>query len=158
VSGSRPWWLPAVVLIVGAAVAAEGWHLPLGQDYAQLGPGFLVLSVGLALIGLAIACALDLWRGGGYAPEEAEGVDLIAPISRSGLALSTAAILTPLIAIPLVGFPIGGALSYLLVTHAFGSRSTVTDAAIGVVLASLTWLSFTKLGVDLGAFFPLKVR
>jgi putative tricarboxylic transport membrane protein len=158
VSGGRSWWLPIVALIAGAAVAFEGWRLPLGQDYAQLGPGFVVLLVGLALIGLGLACGHEIWRGVSYGPEEAEGVDLAAPISRLGLTLSVSAIVTPVVAIPWLGFPLGGALSYTLVTHAFGSRSTVIDGTIGLTVASLTWLGFSRLGVDLGAFFPLKVR
>lgn len=151
----RPWWLAAIVLVAGMLVTAEGLRLPLGQDYAQLGPGFLLLVVGLALTALGIACAWQLWQGVAYEPEEAEGVDLAGPPSHGGLLMALMGVVAPLAAIPWLGFPVGGALSYTLVTHAFGSRATVIDFAIGFAVAALAWLGFKSLGVDLGAFFPL---
>ena len=52
-------------------------------------------------------------------------------------------------------FPVTGALSYTLIARALGARTLVFNFAIGVVLASLCWYAFEKLGVQLGGFIPV---
>jgi putative tricarboxylic transport membrane protein len=46
-------------------------------------------------------------------------------------------------------------LSFTLVTHAFGSRRTLLDLAIGFVLSAAAWWGFSHLGISLGGFLPL---
>jgi protein-S-isoprenylcysteine O-methyltransferase Ste14 len=44
------WGLPVLVIGLGLLLVAEGYRLPLTQAYAGIGPGFLVLVIGLALL------------------------------------------------------------------------------------------------------------
>ncbi len=48
------------------------------------------------------------------------------------------------------GFPVTAAIVFTLTARAFGSRRLLRDAAIGLVLATLTYLIFARgLGVSL---------
>lgn len=150
----RPWLLPGAVIALGLLLVAEAMSLPLLQAYAALGPGFLVLVIGVALTVLGLILAWQVARGVDFSPEEAEGADITAPVSHRGLLIAGAGVFLPVALIGWLGFPISGALAYGCVTRAYGSRSPVKDVAIGLVVASATWFGFTKLGVQLGPYFP----
>jgi putative tricarboxylic transport membrane protein len=149
------WGLPVLVLGLGLLLVAEGYRLPLTQAYAGIGPGFLVLVIGLALLLIGAVIAIQVARGVEFEPEETEGADVTAPTSWFGLGIAVAAIVLPVGLIGGLGFPLAGGISYALVTRAYGSRSAIPDLLIGIVVASVTWFMFTKLGVQLGPFFPL---
>jgi putative tricarboxylic transport membrane protein len=55
----------------------------------------------------------------------------------------------------LLGFPITAAICFAFITHAFGSRRTALDLAIGAIVSTVSWWSFSKLGINLGHFLPL---
>jgi putative tricarboxylic transport membrane protein len=148
------WALPAFAGALGVAMIAEGATLPLFERYAGLGPGFMVAFVGAVLVAIAAALAWQVRSGVAFEPEEAEGVDLNTPVSRTGLGYAAFGVALPVVTMPWLGFPLGGALAYACVTRAFGSRTLGLDAAIGAVLASATWLAFTRLGVQLGPYLP----
>lgn len=61
----------------------------------------------------------------------------------------------PALAIETLGLPVTAMLSFMLVARAFGSKRIVLDLLVGFVLASLCWLLFGWLGLQLGGFFPL---
>ncbi len=134
---------------------AESTALPLFERYTGLGAGFMVGFVGVALLLLAVALIWQIRAGVVFAPEEGEGVDPGAPVSIAGLALAGAGVALPVLTIPLLGFPLGAALAYACITRAYGSEAMLRDVVIGVVLASVTWFAFTKLGVQLGPFLPV---
>lgn len=149
----RSWGLPAFAAILGIAMLVEASTLQLFDRYTKLGPGFLVAVVGAGLLILAVCLAWQVRSGVTFDPEAGEGVDPTMKVSLSGLSLAVAGVALPIATMPWFGFPVGGALAYACVTRAYGSRSTLLDVAIGFVLASVTWLAFTKLGVQLGPFF-----
>lgn len=135
----------------------EGLSLPLMAQYSGLGAGFVVAFVGGALLLLALVLSIQVLRGVVFEPEAAEGVDLDAPMSLSGLTLAVAGVALPVIAIPVLGFTIGATLAYTCVTRSFGSQRVWRDLIVGVCLAGFTWFLFTRLGVQLGPLFPMKV-
>jgi len=148
------WGLPAGVLILGAVLLHEAADLPLTQAYAGVGPGFFVLAIGLVLAALGLALGYQVARGAVFEPEEAEGADVSRPTSWKGLATAAAGVFLPVGLIGHVGFPLGGAFAYACITRAYGSKRPVADMLVGLVVTSLTWFAFTKLGVQLGGFFP----
>lgn len=154
----RPWWLAAGVLAVGAILIFDALRMPLGQTYAALGPGFFVLVIGAALVILAGVLAYQMASGVAFEPEAAEGADLDQPISWYGLALAGAGVASPIALIPWLGFPMAGGIAYAFITRAYGSRRTIIDLPIGLAVASLTWLAFTRLGVQLGSFLPFWIK
>jgi putative tricarboxylic transport membrane protein len=156
-AAARPvsrWGLPVGVLILGAVLLHEAIGLPLTQAYAGIGPSFFVLAVGLVLTILGIALAYQVMRGAIFQPEETEGADTSRPMSWKGFLTAAAGVFLPIVLIGFAGFPVGGAFAYALVTRAYGSRRPLVDLAIGFVVTSITWFAFTKLGVQLGGFFP----
>lgn len=134
---------------------AEGLSLPVFAQYSGLGPGFMPVFLGVALLATASALCVQVWKGERFEPEAAEGVDLETPLSIAGLGMAVAAVILPIAAIPWLGFPVGAGLGYACVTRAYGSPRLWRDALVGLALSSLTWLAFTRLGVQLGPFFPL---
>jgi putative tricarboxylic transport membrane protein len=154
----RNWGLPLLAAACGGAMLAEGLSLPLVAQYSGLGPGFVVAFVGAALLLLAGVLGLQILRGTSFEPEEAEGVDLQAPVSTSGLGLAGAGVLLPLAVIPWLGFALGAGLAYACITRAFGSTKPVRDVLAGLALAAATWFLFTRLGVQLGPFLPFMGR
>jgi len=139
-------------------MVTEGLSLPLVAQYSGLGAGFVVAFVGAALLLLAVVLSVQILRGTDFDPEEAEGVDLEAPVSGSGFGLAAAGVLLPVVSIPWLGFPIGAAVAYACITRAFGSRRTARDLVVGLVVSGVTWSMFTWLGVQLGPFVPLSAR
>jgi putative tricarboxylic transport membrane protein len=150
----RNWGLPLLAAVAGVLMLAEGLSLPLVAQYAGLGAGFVVAFVGAALLLIAISLAVQILRGTNFEPEEAEGVDLEAPVSALGLGLAAAGVVLPVVSIPFLGFPIGSGVAYACITRAFGSTRTGRDLAVGLALSAITWLLFTRLGVQLGPFMP----
>ncbi|MBN9451545.1 MAG: tripartite tricarboxylate transporter TctB family protein [Bosea sp.] len=148
------WGLPVAVLILGAALLHEATDLPLTQTYAGIGPGFFVLAIGLVLTALGLALGYQVLRGAIFEPEEAEGADIGRPMQWKGFLTAAAGVFLPVALVGHVGFPLGGAVAYALVTRAYGSKRPLADVAIGLVVTSITWFAFTKLGVQLGGFFP----
>lgn len=151
------WGLPTFVIMLGLVVIWEGISLPLTQQYAGIGSGFIVLAIGLVLVALGIILVMKLRRGETFGPEEAEGVDAGAPVCLDRLAWASAGIILPIILIGWIGFPLAGGLAYACVTRAFGSSTLFRDVVIGITLSSATWFAFTKLGVQLGPFISFPV-
>ncbi len=129
--------------------------LPLMAQYSGLGAGFLVAFIGVAMLLIAVVLSIQILRGAHFEPEQAEGTDLEAPFSWQGFGFAAAGLILPCLAIPWLGFPIGAGIAFASITRAYGSHRLLLDVVIGLVLASITWYLFTKLGVQLGAFFPL---
>lgn len=148
------WGLPVAVLILGAVLLHEATDLPLTQAYAGIGPGFFVLAIGLVLTALGLTLGYQVVRGAIFEPEEAEGADIGRPMQWKGFLTAAGGVFLPVALIGHVGFPLGGAVAYALVTRAYGSKRPLADVAIGLVVTSITWFAFTKLGVQLGGFFP----
>lgn len=148
------WGLPAGVLFLGAVLLHEASDLPLTQAYAGIGPGFFVLAIGLILTALGLALGYQVLRGAIFEPEETEGADIGRPMSWTSFLTAAAGIFLPIGLIGHAGFPLGGAVAYAFITRACGSEKPIVDVLIGFAVASLTWLAFTRLGVQLGGFFP----
>lgn len=150
----RSWGLPIVAGLCGALMVAESTTLTLFEQYTGLGAGFMVALVGTALLVIAAALAVQLLAGVVFEPEGGEGVDPTAAVSWPEFLLAATGVALPVVAIPWLGFPTGAGIAYACVTRAFGSRNLVLDLLIGLVVASVAWAVFTKLGVQLGPFLP----
>ncbi len=148
------WGLPAGVLFLGAVLLHEATDLPLTQAYAGIGPGFFVLAIGLVLTALGLALGYQVMKGASFEPEETEGADIGQPMSWTGFLTAAAGVFLPIGLIGHAGFPLGGAVAYAFITRAYGSGKPLIDVLIGFAVASITWFAFTRLGVQLGGFFP----
>ncbi len=149
--GGRPWWLGLAILVMGAVWLNGARGIASTTNYVGVGPAAIVLVVGLVLVLLGFLLTVQALRGQ-WAPAEE---DEEAPFSRPAFLTALAGICVPLLTIRWLGFPLSAMLAFTLVTHAFGSRRTALDLAIGAALASLSWLGFSRLGISLGPFLPL---
>jgi len=151
----RPWWLALAVIVIGAVWLQQGYVLPAATGYGGVGPGAFVMLVGLVLILLGLALMIQIARGDSFEPQEAESAEAGAAPSYKAFAFAAAGAAIPLLTMQSLGFPLTAMLSFVLVTHAFGSRRLVLDAVIGLVLGAICWAGFSWLGVTLGGALPL---
>lgn len=136
--GQRLWG--ALLLGAGIAVLVAATAIRSQDGWSAVGPRFLPLIAGLALIVLSIAFLL---RPG---EEPAHDVELATP----------AAVLVALVAYVLllepVGYVVATTVFFPLVARVLGSRSPLRDALIGLGLGLAVFVLFTEfLGVDLPA-------
>ncbi|MGO4571628.1 tripartite tricarboxylate transporter TctB family protein [Microvirga sp. 2TAF3] len=151
----RPWWIGIAVLAMGGIWLHGASGISSTTKYVGMGPAAMVGAVGAGLALIGVLLILQVARGENFRPQEEEGADADAPPSRKAFLLALAGIGLPLVTIRTLGFPITAALTFTLVTHAFGSRRTVFDLAVGMMIGAGSWFGFSKLGIDLGAFLPL---
>lgn len=151
----RPWWLALAVIIIGAIWLQQGYALPDAAGYGGVGPGAFVMLVGAVLILLGLTLMIQIARGASFEPQEAESAEADAAPSYKAFAFAAAGAAIPLLTMQALGFPLTAMLSFVLVTHAFGSRRVVLDAVIGLVLGVICWAGFSWLGVTLGGALPL---
>ena len=61
----------------------------------------------------------------------------------------------PILTLRTFGLPLTAMVIFALVARAFGSRKLVQDLITGLILGSLAWLLFDRLGLQLGQFLPI---
>ena len=111
--------------------------------------------IGAALVILGALLLAQIARGERFEPQDAEDAIANAPTSWPALLTAMAAAALPLLTIRWLGFPLTAALSFALVTRAFGSRRVLFDLVLGAILGTIAWYGFTLLGVTLGGFLPV---
>jgi len=125
------------LIAIAAVVAVDAMHMRVPPVHARVGPRVfpLLVSCGLALSGAAIAW--QAWTRTFLV--EAQDTDWGAvAIIAAGLVLQIN-LLKPL------GFIPAAIILFMAVSFAFGSRRFLRDGVVAVVLASVTYLAFTRL-------------
>jgi putative tricarboxylic transport membrane protein len=133
------------VLLLGVFVAIETALLRTGPGYSAIGPKLFpwLVAAGLVLVGLAL---LREARSGEV--EHPAGFELDA----SPLLLVTGGLVAQMLLMRPAGFVIASTLLFVAVACSFGSRRLVRDAAIGLVLCAVVYVTFTRgLGLSLPA-------
>jgi putative tricarboxylic transport membrane protein len=153
-TAQRPWWLGVAVMAMGATWIWGALKLQISDRLSGLGPGAFVLIVGAALVLLGAILLLQIARGEQFEPEDSEDALADAPVSYRALAAVGAAVFLPALIMPHIGFPVTATISYALISTTLGARNIVLNLVIGLVVASLAWYGFSKLGVQLGGYFP----
>jgi putative tricarboxylic transport membrane protein len=151
---ARPYWLALGVIAIGAVWLAGAAPLAQTAQYARIGPGLFVTIVGAGLVALGAMLLVQIARGEEFSAQDSEDAAAGAPADWRAFATAIAAAAAPLLTMRPLGFPLTGALSFALVARALGSRRLALDLTIGLLLGSLAYLGFARLGVTLGGFFP----
>ena len=137
-------------LAVAAALAALGvfmlWEVsafPVSPGYARVGPRVFPALVAAGLIAIGFWLAWEAWRS--QAPSDAgePPVDWAAFVWVLGGLLREAALLER------IGFVLAAALLFVMAARGFGSRRLLLDAAIGLGVAVIAYIGFTR-GLGLG--------
>lgn len=151
----RPWWLGFAVMAFGAVWIWGAMQLPISDRLSGIGPGAVVLIIGVALLILGALLLFQISRGETFESEESEDAIADAPVSYSRLAMVGVAVFLPTLIMSRLGFPLTGALSYTLIARALGARNIAFNFALGFALSVICWYLFELLGVQLGGFLPL---
>lgn len=151
---SRPYWLGLLIMAMGALWLHGASGLPQASRYAVIGPGFVVGAVGAALVLLGAILLVQIRLGESFEPQEAEDAEAGAVMDKRAFLTALLAVSLPVLTMGPLGMPFTATVSFLLVARAFGSRAWKTDLLAGALLAGVSWALFTRLGVQLGAFFP----
>ena len=151
---ARPYWLAACVVAFGIVWATQALKVPLFAQYAELGPGFVPMMIGLGLIVLGLILTFQIYQGESFEAQEVEDMDASAEASKPALIFASLGIGLPLLTMTPLGFPVTAAISYVFVARALGSHRYVLNVAIGLILGLVCWYGFTALGSRLGGLFP----
>jgi putative tricarboxylic transport membrane protein len=154
-AASRPWWLGAAVVGLGCVCLYGAFSLPQAARYAAIGPGLFVTMAGAGLVILGFILLVQIGRGEVFVPQDTEDAASTEKANMPALLTALAAAIVPILTIQAMGLPITAMLSFTLVARAFGSRKTVVDVIFGTLLGTLSWLLFTRLGLQLGGFLPI---
>ncbi len=134
--------------VLGFAVIV-GWQtslIPLNAIYAKVGPSIIPWMV-TGMLGV-LGCALTLQglRGGWAHETEAGALDWPSMAwLLAGLAANAALI-------DLIGFILASTLLFTFTARAFASRQPIRDAAVGLVLALISYVGFDRLlGYKIGS-------
>jgi putative tricarboxylic transport membrane protein len=153
----RPWWLAAAVIVLGCIWLWGASQLTQGATYARIGPGMFVTLVGFGLVGLGLLLAAQIARGERFEAQDAEGADTDAPVNRTAFWMGLLGIAMPMLTMTRLGFVPTATVSFVLIAAAFGERRWWLTSGIGLVLATVSWYGFSRLGVSLGPFAMLRV-
>lgn len=151
---TRPYWLGVGVALLGAVWLWGASGLPQGARYAAVGPGLFVTMAGLGLLILGVILVVQVSRGETFQPQDAEDASGDQPMDKRAFITALLAVFLPVAAAKTVGLPLIASLSFMLVARAFGSTRWWLDFLIGLVLCTASYFLFTRLGLQLGRFFP----
>jgi len=130
-------------------------QLPLSDRLSGIGPGAVVMIIGVALVILGAILLYQISRGETFESEESEDAIADAPVSYPRLAMVAVAVFLPTLIMSRLGFSLTGAISYMLISRALGATNLIVNFLIGLALSALCWYAFEKLGVQLGGFIPV---
>ncbi len=130
---------------LGLFIAMETSKIQVAPVYAKVGPTMIPLLVAGVLLLLGIVLVVQAARGRGVATGDAAAA---APSDWRALVAISVGLWLQVLLLDLAGFVIASALLFLCVAWGFGSRRVLRNLAIGLALAVVTYIGFTK-GLDL---------
>ena len=141
--------LAAAAVALGAAVVWQTTEIRVTPAYAKVGPRVIPYIVGTGLVVVGLWLAVEALTGRATAPSaESEDADPALSTDWRTVGLLALALVGYLLLIERAGFVVASALLYVGAAWAMGSRRLVRDVAIGVTLAVVLYVGFTR-GLDL---------
>ena len=141
--------LAVAVVLFGALVLYETTQIRVTPAYSKVGPRVIPYIVGTGLVLVGLWLTIQALVGKSAAPStESEDVDVTLPtdwVTVGGIAV---ALVVYLLLIERAGFVVASAVLYVGAAFAIGSRRLVRDIPVGVALAVVVYLVFTR-GLDL---------
>ena len=137
------------LLACAAAVAWQTLAIPVSPLYSKVGPRvfpYITLAGMVVLSLLLIVAALR----GGWQPEEEKQT----PTDWKAMGLVAVGLIANLVLIRPLGFTAASTIMFVLICYGFGSRRTLRDVLLGLILALAAYFGFARaLGVNIGAGF-----
>ncbi|MFF3374050.1 tripartite tricarboxylate transporter TctB family protein [Streptomyces sp. NPDC002680] len=143
----------AFLVLVGTAVIVDGLGIPhITSSTDPVGPRAVPVILGVLLLLVAVAYAVDVARGGHGEPEAGEDVDLSQGTDWRTVLLLIGAFVVNAVLIERLGWVISGALLFWGTAFALGNRHYVRNLLIAVTLSLTSFYAFAiGLGVNLPA-------
>jgi len=144
----RDWGELALALVVvafGAAVVWQTTQIRISPAYAKVGPRVIPYIVGSGLVLVGLWLAVEALTGRATHPSAgSEDVDPTLPTDWRTVGLLGAALVVYLVLLEPAGFVVASTLLFAGAAFAMGSRRIARDAGLGVVLAAVLYLGFTR--------------
>lgn len=133
--------ISALLIALAAFVFWQVQQIPADGGYSAVGPRFTPLLVAAGL--LAIGCVL-LWQSWTTGWKGMEGTAPPEPFFAPAFLWIAGALVLHMLVIGFLGFTIASTLLFAMVARGLGSRRVVHDVVIGLVLAVVVFLFFTR--------------
>ncbi len=143
--------LSGAILGLGLVVLYGSFQIRQGGGYSAVGPRFFPLAVAVGLLALGLIFLLRTTLIPDLDLAEHAAIEESATHWQS-VGLLLAALVTYAFALQLLGYVVATALFISVVARFLGSRSVVRDLVVGVGIALVVYIGFTRfLGVRLPA-------
>jgi putative tricarboxylic transport membrane protein len=141
--------LALAVVVFGIGFIWQTTQIRLTPAYSMVGPRVIpyIVGAGLVLTGLWLAFEALTGRAATVSTES-EDVDPTLPTDWRTVGLLALALLVYLVLLEPAGFVIASALLFFGAAYAMGSRHYARDLVVGVLLAAVLYVGFTR-GLDL---------
>lgn len=133
------------VIIMGVVILIETRDIQVPRAFASVGPRVFPNIVGWGLVVVGAWYAIEVVRGDTAAPSaDSEDVDPALPADWRVLASLALSLAVYAALMEWAGFVIASAVLFTMAAYAMGSRHGARDAAIGIILAAVTYLVFKE--------------
>jgi putative tricarboxylic transport membrane protein len=145
--------LALAAVVFGILIVWQATLIRLTPAYSKVGPRVIPYIVGAGLVVVGVWLAYEALTGRASAgTTESEDADPALPTDWRTVGLLVLALLAYLLLIERAGFIIASATLFVTAAFAMGSRRLARDIAIGIVMATVLYLVFSRgLGLSLPA-------
>jgi len=147
--------LALVAAVFGILIVWQATLIRLNPAYSKVGPRVIPYIVGVGLVVAGVWLGYEALTGHASAgTTESEDADPTLPTDWRTVGLLALALLAYLVLIERAGFIIASAVLFVLAAFAMGSRHLARDIVIGIVMATILYLAFSR---GLGLWLPAGV-
>jgi putative tricarboxylic transport membrane protein len=145
--------LALAAMVFGILIIWQTTLIRLTPAYSKVGPRVIPFIVGAGLVVVGVWLAYEALTGRVPAgTTESEDADPTLPTDWRTVGLLALALLAYLVLIERAGFIIASTVLFVIAAFAMGSRRLVRDIAIGIIMATILYLVFSRgLGLALPA-------
>jgi putative tricarboxylic transport membrane protein len=143
----------AVMVAVGAFLIYDGTSMPGGYaEVDPVGPRFFPITIGVALLVMAVILAIAIPRGSKGEADAGEDIDPDMPSDWRTVGLLVGAFVLLIVLVVPLGWVIASGLFFAACATILGSKHYVRNVAIGAALALASFYAFySGLGIPLPA-------
>ncbi|MDQ3467496.1 MAG: tripartite tricarboxylate transporter TctB family protein [Chloroflexota bacterium] len=137
--------LAIAVTLFGLAMVWETSQIRLTPAYSKVGPRAIPYVIGAGIVVLGLWLAFEASTGRATKPSaDSEDADPTLPTDWRTVGLLVLALAIYLLLLEPAGFIVASALLFGGAAFAMGSRRSVRDLAVGIILAVVLYLCFTQ--------------
>ena len=132
------------VIVLAALLAWQVTEIQVSPTYSRIGPRIFPIAICIALAAVGVLLAVETLTATDE-PVSAEQV----PTDYAAIGFLLAGLIAQTLLLEPLGFVFSSAIMFVLATVGFGSCRILRNAGIGLVLAAVIYLGFTR-GLQIG--------